>query len=234
MRWSRKGTEGLDAIELFSCLAWVVIVSEAISTFTRTIGKFPQSLGWITRIQDFLLTEDLSSAVARGILTELPGQLVDASEPSYMMTHGMQQVVLKQVSSAQMVNGERLLRDISAVFGARDLSMITGPVGCGKSLLLKMLLGEAESVGQIIIQLRSVAYCSQTPWLENKSIQENIIGQNEYVGNWYREILEVCRLAFDISQMPQNDKTIVGNKGCNLSGGQRQRVVSAMFEIARD
>jgi len=44
--------------------------------------------------------------------------------------------------------------------------MITGPVACGKSTLLKGLLGETPvSGGRVEVSSPDVAWCEQSPWL---------------------------------------------------------------------
>ncbi|GMF69634.1 unnamed protein product [Aspergillus oryzae] len=109
-----------------------------------------------------------------------------------------------------------------------SLTMIVGPVGCGKSILLKTILGEIEPVeGEISISDLEVAYCGQLPWIVNKSIRENIIaGSRCYDGEWYRSIIHACCLDDDLREMPVGDNTLIGRQGTKLSKGQRQRIFS--------
>jgi ATP-binding cassette subfamily C (CFTR/MRP) protein 1 len=106
-------------------------------------------------------------------------------------------------------------------------TMIIGPVGSGKSTLLKAILGEINpQKGTIDISTPFVAYCSQSPWLQNRTIRENIIGPGEFDREWYRSVVRICALEEDFSQMPQKDLTLIGSRGITLSGGQKHRVVS--------
>lgn len=73
----------------------------------------------------------------------------------------------------------------------------------------------------------SIAYCAQTPWLVNKSIQKNILGTSLYDGPWYKTVLSACALFEDLKNYPAGDRTLVGSKGITLSGGQKQRIVSS-------
>jgi ATP-binding cassette subfamily C (CFTR/MRP) protein 1 len=106
-------------------------------------------------------------------------------------------------------------------------TVIIGPVGSGKSTLLKAILGELNPTsGSVDISTHFVGYCSQSPWLQNRTIRENIIGPAEFDRNWYRYIVRTCALEEDLSQMPQKDLTLIGSRGITLSGGQKHRVVS--------
>lgn len=114
-----------------------------------------------------------------------------------------------------------------------SLTLIVGPVGCGKSILLKTILGEIEPVeGEISISDLEVAYCGQLPWIVNKSIRENIIaGSRCYDGEWYRSIIHACCLDDDLREMPVGDNTLIGRQGTKLSKGQRQRIVGGYYRI---
>jgi ABC-type multidrug transport system fused ATPase/permease subunit len=72
---------------------------------------------------------------------------------------------------------EPVLKDIGFSIKASGLTMIIGPVACGKSTLLKALLGETpSSQGFVYVSTTEVAFCDQTPWLINGSVQKNILG----------------------------------------------------------
>jgi ATP-binding cassette subfamily C (CFTR/MRP) protein 1 len=71
----------------------------------------------------------------------------------------------------------------------------------------------------------AIAYCAQTPWLVNKTIQENILGSSLFDGQWYARVLKAAALLDDLKSYPIGDRTVVGSKGITLSGGQKQRIV---------
>lgn len=77
--------------------------------------------------------------------------------------------------------------------------------------------------------INSIAFCAQTPWLVNKSIQKNILGTSLFNGPWYKKVLTACALFEDLKNYPAGDRTLVGSKGITLSGGQKQRIVSIYF-----
>ncbi|KAH0423428.1 hypothetical protein CcaCcLH18_12210 [Colletotrichum camelliae] len=63
---------------------------------------------------------------------------------------------------------ETVLENINLEVTGGSFVALVGKTGSGKSLLLKSAVGEAGHVsGSIELPLDEIAYCSQTPWLEN-------------------------------------------------------------------
>jgi ATP-binding cassette subfamily C (CFTR/MRP) protein 1 len=109
-----------------------------------------------------------------------------------------------------------------------SMTMIVGPVSSGKSTLLKALLGETPATKGLQRSFYTeVAYCSQSAWLVNATLRENIIHGSDFDPVWYNTVVQACDLETDISGMALGDETIVGSKGLSLSGGQQQRVALA-------
>lgn len=73
-------------------------------------------------------------------------------------------VRVKQLTAQFAGKDDVTLRDISLDIEKATVNAIVGPIGCGKSVLLKALLGELPiSSGNITIKTKSVAFCDQTP-----------------------------------------------------------------------
>ena len=70
----------------------------------------------------------------------------------------------------------------------------------------------------------STAYVAQTSWIQNGTIQENIIFGLPMDREKYREAIRVCCLEKDLEMMEYGDQTEIGERGINLSGGQKQRI----------
>jgi ATP-binding cassette subfamily C (CFTR/MRP) protein 2 len=69
-----------------------------------------------------------------------------------------------------------------------------------------------------------ISYVSQTAWIQNGTIQENILFGSAMNSERYRETLERCSLVKDLELLPFGDLTEIGERGNNLSGGQKQRI----------
>ena len=121
---------------------------------------------------------------------------------------------------------------------------VIGAIGSGKSSLLSAIIGELLGCTQQQIDSfnpyqeylsheysrspinvnQSISYSQQTPWIQNKTIRENIIFGKEYNRADYKHVIKICELKRDLQILPSGDKTEIGEKGINLSGGQKARV----------
>ncbi|KAH9030727.1 ABC transporter [Lactarius hengduanensis] len=70
----------------------------------------------------------------------------------------------------------------------------------------------------------SVAYCSQSAWIQNATIRDNIcFGRAFEAERYWKAVHDAC-LEPDLDVLPNGDLTEVGERGISLSGGQKQRV----------
>lgn len=90
-------------------------------------------------------------------------------------------------------------------------------------------MGEAQRLdGQLTLApSTSVAYCSQTAWLENVSAQQNMTqyGSEPSDSDFYQKLALDCVLD-DLVRLPTFTSGSIGSGGVMLSGGQRQRLAS--------
>ena len=70
----------------------------------------------------------------------------------------------------------------------------------------------------------STAYVAQTAWIQNGTIEENILFGKPMHRERYKEVIRVCCLEKDLEMMEFGDQTEIGERGINLSGGQKQRI----------
>lgn len=125
-------------------------------------------------------------------------------------------------------NSKSVLRDVSLVIPHGHTTMFAGPVGCGKSSLLRAIAGQVKlSAGSIAVRTKKIAYCAQKPWIRNTTIRGNVIGGNANNSVLYAQVLAVCALKQDLDNLPLGDETLCGSEGCKLSGGQKSRIVCA-------
>lgn len=78
-------------------------------------------------------------------------------------------------------------------------------------------------VGQVKV-CGTTAYVSQAPWIQNATIQQNILFGLEMDYDRYKETVRICQLEADLAQLEFADQTEIGERGINLSGGQKQRI----------
>jgi ATP-binding cassette subfamily B protein RaxB len=134
-----------------------------------------------------------------------------------------------------------VLDGINLVVEPGDHIAITGPSGGGKSTLMKIILGlvEPES-GDILIDgqplarfgnqnyRRQIGAVAQDDNLFAGTLADNIALFDE-VPDMARIVASATAAAIhdDITKMPMQYETLVGDMGSTLSGGQKQRVLMA-------
>uniref|UniRef100_A0A182J5C3 Uncharacterized protein n=1 Tax=Anopheles atroparvus TaxID=41427 RepID=A0A182J5C3_ANOAO len=179
-----------------------------------------EALVSIDRIQEFLALEEhdphtqSASAGLKRNLNDLH-QLDDPNKPA---------LELQNVTASWEETTEKTLKDISVSIGAGKLLAVIGPVGSGKSSLLQLLLGELPIQNGTATLNGDVSYGSQEPWLFTGTVRNNILFGLPYDRKRYQAVVRHCALATDFQQLPDGDKTVVGERGTSLSGGQRARV----------
>ncbi|KAM0339037.1 hypothetical protein ACHAPU_011096 [Fusarium lateritium] len=120
-----------------------------------------------------------------------------------------------------------VLRDLTLKFTA-GLTIVRGKVASGKTSLLLAILNEMEHRSGLFSRAdEPIAYAQQLPWLQNKTIRENIVFHEPFDSERYREVIIACALLPDLAVFPLGDRTKLEEGGIGLSGGQKARVALA-------
>ncbi|NBD25154.1 NHLP bacteriocin export ABC transporter permease/ATPase subunit [Paenibacillus glycinis] len=133
-----------------------------------------------------------------------------------------------------------ILNDLSLTIRPGEFVALVGASGCGKSSLLRLLLGfekaESGSVfydGQDMksLDIRSVRSQLGVVLQHGKvmagDIYSNIVGSTNLTHEDAWEAARMAGLDQDIQQMPMGMHTVISEGGGTLSGGQRQRLLIA-------
>uniref|UniRef100_A0A8C4XUZ6 ABC-type glutathione-S-conjugate transporter n=1 Tax=Falco tinnunculus TaxID=100819 RepID=A0A8C4XUZ6_FALTI len=116
------------------------------------------------------------------------------------------------------------LRSIDLTVPQGSLLAVVGQVGAGKSSLLSALLGELEKTDGCMTMRDTAAYVPQQAWIQNASVEDNILFGKEMDETWFNRVIDACALQPDLESFPAGQKSEIGEKGINISGGQKQRV----------
>ncbi|KUJ09683.1 uncharacterized protein LY89DRAFT_761311 [Mollisia scopiformis] len=237
--------ESLNAIKIFTSLALIMLVSQQTSRFLNAIPNAVSSFGWFNNIQVFLLSRSFSDRrilskdgnlqVGNGHFADTDSQLSFEFIPRSGTDESV--VLMEHVTIRFDEISVPVLYDVNIRFARGEITMITGPIGSGKTAVLKTLLGEFEpSEGRISIRTKNIAYCSQAPWLPNGTIRDVICGSRyiEHIDEeWYKTVVQACGLYPDLLAMPEGDRTLVGTRGAASSDSQKQRLALARALYSR-
>lgn len=241
--WTRA-VDRLTTAEFFTVLAIVAIV---VSPMTHLFSYLPFAIGGyagLTRIQAFLRLEERvdTRQSGNGAPEGSPFNMIVQQAESLRRSReaaekGPSPFAVELVHATIYGKENRLiplLDNVSIQFRAGHVSMVVGPVGSGKSSLCRSILGEQRlDRGFVLMGGIRVAYCDQSPWLQNMCIRDCVVAHCEYILSWYRSVLWGCALEEDIEQLSDGDRTMVGSGGNLLSGGQKQRIALARAIYSR-
>nr|XP_021201313.2 multidrug resistance-associated protein 1 isoform X4 [Helicoverpa armigera] len=121
-------------------------------------------------------------------------------------------------------DSEPFLKNITLHVPRGSLIAVVGAVGSGKSSLLAALLGEMNKLSGRVNTTGTIAYVPQQAWIQNATLQDNILFGKPLDKQKYNNVIDMCALKPDFEVLPGGDQTEIGEKGINLSGGQKQRV----------
>ncbi|KAF4921761.1 ABC transporter atnG [Colletotrichum viniferum] len=233
--------------QAFTSIALISLLTTPVVAFIQILPMVVQSLSCFDRIQDFCnysfprKTEDQRvNPSSSNFQTALPARKGPTELPQ--SSHTSQEPILSfSGESFGWKEEQSLLHEIDVQIQPNTVTTIVGPVGSGKSNLLSAMLGNMirtspmmkNRCGNEIGCSEEIAYCSQTPWLENGTIRQNILGVSAYEEKWYDTVALACGLESDFQALKMGDFTLVGSQGGNLSGGQKQRIALARGIYAR-
>ncbi len=143
--------------------------------------------------------------------------------------------------------GGNVLSDINLKIASGSILSIAGPVGCGKSTLVRLIpriydfpdgsiFIDGKDIKSMPVSLlrEIVAYVDQEPFLFAWTVRENIaLGARRATEEQIGEALRIAGLEKDLESFPQGLDTIIGERGVTLSGGQKQRVSLARAVIKK-
>ena len=150
-------------------------------------------------------------------------------------------IELSNISFQYSPDGPKIIDNLSLKIRPNQYVAIVGKTGCGKSTLMRILLGfEKPQTGSVYFDGKDLDS------LDVKSVRRNIgvVMQNSslFAGDIYSNIVvsapwldledawEAARMAGiaeDIQRMPMNMHTVISEGSGGISGGQKQRIMIA-------
>ena len=150
-------------------------------------------------------------------------------------------IEINHLSFRYSENAPRIIDDLSLNIRAGEYIAIVGKTGCGKTTLMRLLLGfEKPEKGAIFydgknmetIDLKSLRRRIGSVMQDGKLFQGDIFSNIVICAPWLTmddawEAAEVSGIADDIRKMPMGMMTVISEGQGGISGGQRQRLMIA-------
>ncbi|XP_015175308.1 PREDICTED: multidrug resistance-associated protein 1 isoform X5 [Polistes dominula] len=201
----------LDSETAFVSLSLFNILRFPLSMLPMMIGNIVQAYVSIKRINKFMNTEELDPNNVQHDPSELHPLVIENGSFAWDMEN----------------SDKPILKNINMTIEQGQLVAVVGSVGSGKSSLISAFLGEMEKLNGRVNTKGSVAYVSQQAWIQNATLQDNVLFGKPLNKAFYNRVIDACMLGPDLEMLPAGDQTEIGEKGINLSGGQKQRVALA-------
>ena len=246
-----QGSGALNTTQAFTSLALIGLIAGPAARFLSAVPTLTASLGCFDRIQEYLLASSNEDGRKNQGSDKWSAHDSHDNDEENLIGPRFQKlgdgcpatlrplaVSVKNADIRPSRNSTFLHKNISMSIRRGSVAIIAGPIGSGKTLLAKAILGEvACEAGNIMVATKRIGYCSQVPWLPNSTIQQIVCGTPDHNGamdeKWYQSVLRACALEVDLQTLPDGDQTVIGSKGSVLSGGQRQRLSLARCVYAR-
>ncbi|CAH4037823.1 unnamed protein product [Pieris brassicae] len=199
-------TQVLDSKTAFVALSLFNILRFPLSMLPNVISNVVQTAVGINRLNKFMNAEELDEESVEH----------DPKDPNPLS--------IENCNFSWGDTPEPILKNINLQVPKGHLVAVVGAVGSGKSSLLSALLGEMYKTSGRINTFGTFAYVPQQAWIQNATLQDNILFGNSLDKGKYNNVINMCALKPDFEMLPGGDQTEIGEKGINLSGGQKQRV----------
>ncbi|KAK7436766.1 hypothetical protein Landi51_12380 [Colletotrichum acutatum] len=220
---ARLNGSALDVETAFTTTALLGLVTHPANMIMTIVPQAVGSLAAFERIQQYLAEPPREDQ--RLLFDKAEDSLVDVSPAM-----SLEDVTIQGLTTSK----SPVLSNLNLVIEKGSIVMCSGPVGSGKTSLVRVLLGEVPPAsGTISVSTKRIGYCEQSPWLPNGTFKQAVCGFLPEEPSWYQEVIQLCCLDEDLLALPGGDNTVIGSRGLNLSGGQRQRVALARAIYAR-
>lgn len=210
---------------LFAFLAYRQNFSDRVGGLVTKGLEFRMLGLHLERLSDIIYTE------------QEPG--LNASLPPDREIKG--KIELDNVSFRYAQNAPYVFTKVNLCIEPGEFIAITGPSGSGKSTLMKVMLGLAlPGSGELRIDDLPIAAFGLRTWRQHVGVvmQDDQLLSGTMAGNisffdpqidmeQVRRVSTTARIHEDISRMPMNYLSLIGDMGAALSGGQRQRLLLA-------
>lgn len=206
----------MNTASAYTALSLISLLNDPVNELVSTVPMINSAMACFARIESFMKSDARrDDRLPVRDLGELEG------EPSYASSSeiGLESMrpatadsknnspVMISTQNAGFswdIDGQAVVSELSFTLQRNQFCFIIGPVGSGKSTMLKGLLGETPSTkGFVHSNFQDTSFVGQSPWIRNGTIQENILGISSYDEAWYKQVVHACGLEGDVLILPK-------------------------------
>ena len=227
----------LGTLLIYAVAAKNNLDASAYMAFMSSYGVLTAAFSALTAVASNLFTIQPVYEMARPILESEP----ENNEGKIELKKVSGNIKLNDVSFKYDDNGPLILDKLNLDIKEGEYLAIVGQTGCGKSTLVRLLLGFEKCVsGEVLYDninindvnltslRRNIGTVMQNGTLFHADILSNIIISNPSLGKeeaW--AAAEIANIADDIREMPMGMGTVISEGQGGISGGQKQRIMIA-------
>ena len=210
---------------LMSLLAYANQFMKPINDLTAVYTELTDSFACLARIFDYLDSEEIPEEKAADKLPDKNKQF---------------DIEFRNVSFSY-VEGKPVLKDISFKVGKGESFAIAGPMGCGKTTLINLLMRYYEpDSGDILINGKSIkdiprselrhyiGFVTQDTWLADDTVMENIRFSGPHITD--EQVFDAGKKSGSdsfIRKLPKRYNEMIDNDRDDISEGQKQLLTIA-------
>lgn len=129
-----------------------------------------------------------------------------------------------------VIQDKIVLKDINLTLKKQEVVALIGPIGSGKSVLLKSIMKETPFTAKRLDHLPH-SYLPQEPFILSATLTENIVleysedqAQTDKASPQAFKALQQAQFDIASDRITNGLQTVIGERGLNISGGQKQRL----------
>lgn len=221
----------------------LLLGGEKVVSGELTLGDFVAFNGyltmliWPTIIMGWILNLMQRGAASMSRLNEVLRAESQVREPENPLHPEFVKGDIELKNLSFFFGSKQLLKDISLLIPSGSRLGIVGPIGAGKSTLVKLIARlypvddntifiDGNDINRLpLATLRdAIGYVPQESFLFSRTLSANIaFGQSGSTDEDIRKAAQIASLHGDVERFHEGYDSIVGERGITLSGGQKQR-----------
>jgi ATP-binding cassette, subfamily C (CFTR/MRP), member 1 len=185
---------------LFLLLTFMQTARFPISLISNALNAVAEGMVSFRRISKFLCLDELDNedVLEKYTLPEDKHLAIEITNGSF---------------SWNKLSDVKILDNVNIQIKKGALVAIIGKVGSGKSSILSATMQEMHRIHGDVRVSGSLAYVSQSSWIQSKSIRDNILFNRIMDSSKYETVLYTSGLLEDLRILPDGDKTEIGERG---------------------